>query len=1030
MKKLLCVIIMMFALVCLLASCGEHTHDYGEWENVTNPTCTVDGSKVRYCTCGEEQIKPIYATGHIETTYSAVDATCTNTGLTEGKFCSVCKEVTLAQTVVPALGHTEVIDEAVDATCTETGLTEGKHCSVCNEVTLAQTVVPALGHTEVVDEAVDATCTETGLTEGKHCSTCNEILVAQTETAKISHTYDDKYDESCNKCGFIRDAECTHLNVTTLPSKDATCTESGLTEGKICAKCEEILVVQTAVDALGHTEIVDEAVDATCTENGLTEGKHCNVCHTTLIWQVSIEAKGHNFVNRVCITCGEKYYSQGLRFTPNGDGTCYVSGVGDCTDSDIVIPAVDPNGFVVTGIGALAFQYCSSITSITLPASIVNLANDAFSQCDIDKVYVISIDHWLSISYTSNPLIGQVYDLYVNDERVVDLVIPDGVITIKDSAFYGCSSIETVVIPEGVRSIGSSAFAGCMNVKCVMLPKSLTEIMGCAFLWGDSIDFYYNGAPSDWEKMTVSEDFYSLSNCRVVYYSETEPSVEGNFWHLVDDVPTLWPAYVKPDYSIGLEYTSNGDGTCYVSSMGTCTDVKIIIPEVSPDEMTVVGIGQDVFSGNSLTSITIPQSINYIGLNAFRDCTNIKSVHITDVKAWCEIVFGGYYSNPMFYGGDLLLNGNLVTDLVIPEGTSIIEQCAFFNYSKLTSVIIPDSVTSIGTSAFYGCTNLAKVKICGEIFSIGSNAFCGCSFVNIYLPEGLSKIDANTFSGCSQLTSIVIPNSLTLVGKSAFVACTKIKSVYYNGSAEEWSNVIIDGGFGDNQYFIDANPYYYSETKPTTKGNFWHWVDGVPTVWSEYVEPVYSEGLVFRSNGNGTCDLDSVGTCADEHIVIPPTSPNGDIVVSIGAIGSFVFANSDYKDNIKSITIPDTVSFIWDGVFSNCKNLVEIKVSEDNPYFTTIDGSLYDKNVTRLYRHIPTGEGTSIVIPKTVTRINSYAFSVSKSLTTIFYGGNASEWSKVNGHVSNKTVYFYSEIEPTTEGNFWHYVDGVTTVWT
>ena len=284
MKKLLCVIIMMFALVCLLASCGEHTHDYGEWENVTNPTCTVDGSKVRYCTCGEEQIKPIYATGHIETIYSAVDATCTKTGLTEGKF-----------------------------------------CSVCNEVTLAQTVVAALGHTEVIDAAVDATCTETGLTEGKHCSTCNEIFVAQTETAKISHTYDDKYDESCNKCGFIRDAECAHLNMTTLPSKDATCTESGLTEGKVCAKCEEILVAQTVIDALGHKYNSVTTV-ANCTEQGYTTYT-CSACgdsyvdnytnalgHTESDWIIGSDAtiNDNGYKYKQCVICFTKIAEESI----------------------------------------------------------------------------------------------------------------------------------------------------------------------------------------------------------------------------------------------------------------------------------------------------------------------------------------------------------------------------------------------------------------------------------------------------------------------------------------------------------------------------------------------------------------------------------------------------------------------------------------------------------------------------------------------------------------------------------------------
>ena len=125
---------------------------------------------------------------HTEVVEKAVEPTCTETGLTEGKHCSVCNAVLVEQRVVPAKGHTEVVDKAVEPTCTKTGLTEGKHCSVCGEVLVDQEVVKAKGHTEVIDGAVEPTCTKTGLTEGKHCSVCGEVLVEQEVVPALGFT--------------------------------------------------------------------------------------------------------------------------------------------------------------------------------------------------------------------------------------------------------------------------------------------------------------------------------------------------------------------------------------------------------------------------------------------------------------------------------------------------------------------------------------------------------------------------------------------------------------------------------------------------------------------------------------------------------------------------------------------------------------------------------------------------------------------------------------------------------------------------
>ena len=135
--------------------------------------------------------RTVPAKGHTEVVDNAIAATCTESGLTEGKHCSVCGEVLVAQQIVPAKGHTEVVDNAVAATCTESGLTEGKHCSVCGDVLVAQQTIPANGHTIVIDAAVAATSTTTGLTEGSHCSVCNAEIVPQTIIPMLAENGND-----------------------------------------------------------------------------------------------------------------------------------------------------------------------------------------------------------------------------------------------------------------------------------------------------------------------------------------------------------------------------------------------------------------------------------------------------------------------------------------------------------------------------------------------------------------------------------------------------------------------------------------------------------------------------------------------------------------------------------------------------------------------------------------------------------------------------------------------------------------------
>ena len=335
------------------------------YESVTTaPDCTEKGYTTYTCTvCGDICVADyVDALGHTEVVDEAVAPDCVNTGLTEGKHCEVCGEITLAQLVVDALGHTEVVDEAVAPDCVNTGLTEGAHCGVCGEILVAQETVGALGHTEVTDEAVAPDCTNTGLTEGKHCEVCGETLVAQETVDALGHT------------------EVTDEAVA------PDCTNTGLTEGAHCGVCGEVLVVQetvealghtageevvenlvnpdcvtdgsfdtvvyctvcgteltreiTVIDALGHTEVTDEAVAPGCVNTGLTEGKHCDVCGAITLAQVTVDALGHDDAEtlqwqindeshyKICTVCNETIVTETHEFVWKVDSgsSCAVGG--------------------------------------------------------------------------------------------------------------------------------------------------------------------------------------------------------------------------------------------------------------------------------------------------------------------------------------------------------------------------------------------------------------------------------------------------------------------------------------------------------------------------------------------------------------------------------------------------------------------------------------------------------------------------------------------------------------------------------
>ena len=402
-------------------------HQWDEGVITTEPGCVTDGVKTYTCTiCKETKTEVIPATGHTEVIDEAVEATCTTPGKTDGKHCSVCHAVIVAQEVVPmkehtavtvpgkaatcteagltdgekcsvcgkelkaqetikALGHKEVVDPAVEATCTETGMTEGKHCSVCNEILVAQTEVQAKGHTEVIDEAVEATCTKAGKTEGKHCSVCNAVLVAQTEVQAKGHSWNEgeiTTSPTCENAG-VKTYTCTVCNATKAEAIDATghtlvdvaeqpatCTKAGHTAGTKCSVCDAILSGMEEIPATGHTEVIDAAKAPTCTETGLTEGKHCSVCNTVLVAQEEIPAKGHTEVidPAVAPTCTEPGKTEGKHCSVCNEVIVAQSEAPAKGHTEVIDAAVEAT---CTEPGKTEGKHCSVCNEITVAQEVI-----------------------------------------------------------------------------------------------------------------------------------------------------------------------------------------------------------------------------------------------------------------------------------------------------------------------------------------------------------------------------------------------------------------------------------------------------------------------------------------------------------------------------------------------------------------------------------------------------------------------------------------------------------------------------------
>ena len=517
----------------------------------------------------------------------------------------------------------------------------------------------------------------------------------------------------------------------------------------------------------------------------------------------------------------------------------------------------------------------------------------------------------------------------------------------------------------------------------------------------------------------------------------------------------------------GIKYQLSNDGTYYTVTGYEGKDTVIVIPD-SVDGIPVTRLAYKAFMGKQrITSITVPDSVTYIGESAFGDCISLTELNLGD----------GIKTIPsyMAYGCSKL------ESIVIPDSVTTIGSEAFSNCSSLVSVTIPDSVTTIGNHAFYDCDSLESVTIPDSVTTIGSSAFGNCySLVSVVIGDSVTSIGNNAFYYCSSLVSVVIPDSVTTIGDCAFFDCYSLTSVVIGDSVTTIGQQAFH--FCDSLYVVYNNSDLLLEIGSTNNGYLACYakilIDHGEVSYrdDEYNYTLTDDGFLYREK-NSKYEL--ISYFGGEDTVTLPESINGNsyslyymsgvvnviIPESFTTISDYAFYNCY---SLVSVTIPDSVEFIGEYAFSGCSSLVSVTipdsvttigreafrdcdslVSVDIPDSVTTIGAyafaysnkltsvVIGDSVTSIGQESFRGcdSLTRVVIGNSVTSISVYVFDDCDSLTEVYYNGSETEWNNIsissgNDLLTNATRYYYSETEPTEEGNFWHWGDnGEVVVW-
>ena len=685
----------------------------------------------------------------------------------------------------------------------------------------------------------------------------------------------------------------------------------------------------------------------------------------------------------------------------------------DCNENasgELIIPATI-EGYPVTSIVSSAFAGCTSLTSVVLPDSVTDVGTSVFNNCtSLTSVTigkgVTKIGDWMFSGCSSLTMVTIPDSVYKIGEsafafcRSLEQVIcGNGLAYVGASAFEDCINLSQITFGTGISNIGSSAFDGCTALTAVHIP-SIAQ--WCSICFGNTPTsnplYYAQKLYADGELVTSVEfprgcksiGQYTFCN----YTALTQVSIPDTVSSIGDSAFKGCTGLIHISLPVGL--TSIGENAFY-----GCSITELILPE----GLSVIGnYAFDRCKG--LKTVVVPKSLQTVGFGAFEYCSELTAVHISDLSAWMNIDFGSSGSNPLCYGKNLYIDGNLVTKITLPQNVTALKDYAFFGCKSLEGIVIGDTVQSVGIQAFSGCTSLTQVTMGNTVMSIGRSAFSGCtSLTQVTMEKTVTSIGDSAFQNCSALIQVDIPASVGKIGSYAFSGCGALMGIWVDSTNACYSSDSYGVLFDKEQKILIKAPgglsgdYTVPETVVKISDSAFSGCSITNLTLPDRVIEFGNDALPSNSkmNFNVKDGAKYLGNSDNPYVCLVDVENTNITQFTITDKTKMIAKRAFYGcDQLTTIAIPNNVAFIDQEAFRDCDALTSVVFGDGNVtigeyafcYCEALMSMVFgDGNVTigeYAFRHCESL--TSVAFGNGNVKIGEYGFGDCDALTSVTFG--------------------------------------------